>query len=173
MDPRRLFLFGVFGGALMTMLMTFARLLGLPMSFELLLGTLVGIPPGLVAWIVGLGIHLALSGLIALVYGWAFEHLPPHHAGRDVGMLYSLAHVFIAGTLLSAIPLIHPAMPGVLEEPGPFYAERGLIAVLLFFVAHVIYGAVVGEGAARRSVRRTTTARSRSLRRTRSTAHGA
>lgn len=162
MEPRRLFLLGVFGGALMTMTLTFARVLGLPVNLELLLGTLAGVRPGVVAWVIGLGIHLGLSGLFALVYGWAFQHVPPRHAGWDVGMLYSLVHVFLAGMFLSVLPTFHPQVPAVLGEPGAFYAEYGLIAVLLFFVVHLIYGAVVGEGVARAEQRR---ARARAVRR--------
>ena len=164
MDTRRLFLFGVLGGALMTVTLTFARAFGLATNLELLLGTWVGIPPGLMAWLVGLGLHLAFAGLLGIVYGVAMERLPPHHGGWDVGMLYAILHVFIAGSILSALPEIHPYIPARLDEPGPFFASFGLMAVFLFIVSHLVYGAVVGEGVAstvRRAQRRATTTRHR------------
>ena len=52
-----------------------ARALGVPIAFELFLGTILGHPPGLATWLAGLAAHLVLAGAIALLYGWAFETL--------------------------------------------------------------------------------------------------
>lgn len=134
---------GVAGGVVFTILLWLARtILGMPMNLSMLEGTLLVRPPGPVAWVVGFVMHLIISGLIALVYAWAFEHIT-RRAGAGVGALFGLVHAVIAGLVMGMVPAMHPLIPEVLPAPGAFLSNIPG-GVLALFVLHAIYGAVVG-----------------------------
>lgn len=125
---------GGFGGAV--------RAFGLPLNLEHVLGTL-WLPRGLLAWFVGLAMHLVISGLIALLYAWGFERVT-HRAGAGVGALFAVVHLVIGGIALAALPAIHPLIPGSMPAPGAFMSGLGFPGVLLFVIEHLVYGAIVG-----------------------------
>lgn len=143
MKAGRAFAAGVAGGLVMTGGFGAAvRALGLPLNLELVLGTLF-LPRGLTAWLVGLAMHLVISGAIALVYAWGFERVT-HRADAGVGAIFSMVHIVIAGLALLAIPAIHPLIPEQMRAPGAFMSGLGVLGVVLFVIEHVIYGALVG-----------------------------
>lgn len=107
-----------------------------------MLGTMVA-DPGTTAWIIGFVMHLMISGLIALIYAWGFEHVT-HRAGWAVGAGFSLIHSVIAGMAMGMIPLIHPRMPNPVMPPGFFMANLGTIGPVIVFMFHAVYGAIVG-----------------------------
>lgn len=127
----------------MSLIMWMGRtVMGLPMNLEMMEGTFLVRPPGPVAWIVGFIMHLVISGLIALLYAWAFEHVT-HRAGWLVGAGFGLVHAVIAGLFMGMVPAMHPLIPGVLPAPGAFLSNIPMGPVVLF-VLHAMYGAVVG-----------------------------
>ena len=143
MNASKAFGAGVVGGIVMVILMWLARtFLGMPMDLSMMEGTLLVRPPGPVAWVVGFLMHLILSGLIALLYAWAFEHVT-HRAGAGVGALFGLVHAVLAGLFMGMVPAIHPLIPQVMPAPGAFLSHIPG-GVLALFVLHAIYGAVVG-----------------------------
>lgn len=143
MKAGRAFGAGVVGGLVMTGGFGAAvRAFGLPVNLELVLGTLF-LPRGLTAWIVGLVMHLVISGAIALVYAWGFERVT-HRADAGVGAVFSVVHLVIAGLALLAIPAIHPLIPERMAAPGAFMSGMGALGIVLFVIEHVIYGAIVG-----------------------------
>src|SRR5262245_51638510 len=93
MKTREVFVSGVLAGAAMSVVMAFARMLGLPVRMELILGTLF-VDPGPVAWFIGLVAFLVGSGLIALLYGVGFEYVA-HRAGTKTGVALSLIHIVL------------------------------------------------------------------------------
>src|SRR4051794_24141157 len=68
MNFRRALLAGVVAGGVQTVTMALARTMGIPLSLEMLLGTMTGVRPGAAAWGLGLIMHLVISALIALAY---------------------------------------------------------------------------------------------------------
>jgi hypothetical protein len=142
MKHRRAFVSGVAGGLMMTILMALGRWFGIPLSFEAILGTMIGLRPGVTAWFVGLAIHLVLAGLIGLAYGWVFERMGV--ANRVVGAPLGLAHGAVVGVLLGLLPMIHPLVPGTLPDLGFFMSRLGAYGVVALFGLHFAYGTVVG-----------------------------
>ncbi len=99
---------------------------------------------------IGLVIHLMISGLIALVYAYGFEHIT-HKAGWLTGAGFGVIHVLIAGVFMGMIGMIHrlmvasqPVPAGHLLAPGFFAANFGMLTVGAFVMLHLLYGAIVG-----------------------------
>lgn len=143
MQAGRAFGAGVAGGVVMTVLIWLARtFMGMPMNLSMMEGTMLVQPPGPVAWTVGFVMHLTISGLIALLYAWAFEHVV-HRAGAGIGALFGLVHAVIAGLVMGMVPAMHPLIPTQMPAPGAFLSNIPMGPVALF-VLHAAYGAVVG-----------------------------
>jgi len=137
------FVAGMVGGAVMSALMWMARtMMGMPANLEMMLGTMVT-DPGTTAWIIGFVMHLMISGAIALVYAWGFEHVT-HRAGWLVGAGFGIAHAVIAGLVMGMMPMMHPRMPDPVMAPGAYMSALGTMGVVAEFMLHMVYGAVVG-----------------------------
>lgn len=144
MRTGRAFVAGVIGGATMSVLMWLARVMGMEINLSMLLGTMIVLPPGPVAWITGFLVHLTISGLIALLYAWGFEHVT-HRAGWSVGVGFSVVHAIVAGLVFGVVPAMHPLIQaGKMPAPGMFLANKGPVYIVAFFVLHAVYGAIVG-----------------------------
>jgi hypothetical protein len=117
--------------------------MGMPVNLELLLGTVTGASPSTVTWIVGLIMHLIISGLIAPVYAVGFEYVV-HRAGWLVGLALGIIHSLIGGAFLGLMPKMHPMVPEIMPAPGAFMSNLGMIGIVAFVVLHLIYGAIVG-----------------------------
>lgn len=143
MNTSKAFLAGVVGGAVMSALMAMARLMGMPVKLELMLGTMIGLAPGTTTWIIGFLMHLMISGLIALAYGAGFENVT-HRADWKVGAAFSILHILIGGVFMGMVPMMHPLVPEQMPAPGAFMSNQGAIGVAAFVMLHVIYGAIVG-----------------------------
>lgn len=143
MKAGRAFLAGVVGGIVMSLLMWIARtMMGMPINLEMMMGTMVT-DPGTTAWVIGLVIHLMLSGAIALVYAWGFENVT-HRSGWLTGVGFSVIHIVVAGLFMGMIPMMHPRMPDPISPPGAFLSNMGMMGIVAEVVLHMIYGAIVG-----------------------------
>ncbi|MDF2698378.1 MAG: hypothetical protein K0S65_6762 [Labilithrix sp.] len=145
MRPGRAILFGVLGAAAISLLTAVLRAAGLPLSIEIILGTLTGLPAGGTAFGLGLLIHLTMGGLFGLLYGYLFENVWDH-GGASTGMLTAVVHASLIGILIGLTPQFHPLIPERMPDPGPYFANLGVAGVLTFFGAHLVYGAIVGAG---------------------------
>lgn len=143
MKAGKAFAAGMVGGAVMSVLMAIARLLGMPIDLETMLGTVTGMAPGGATWVLGLVMHLVISGAIALLYALGFEYVS-HRSGALPGVVFSLIHIVVGGLFMGAMPAIHPQVPETLAPPGAFLSSLGDLGVVSFVVLHAIYGAVVG-----------------------------
>ncbi|NUR32947.1 MAG: hypothetical protein HOQ30_02980 [Gemmatimonadaceae bacterium] len=145
MKAGRAFVAGMVGGAAMSAVMWMGRSLrGMDVNLSMMLGTMFVQPPGGTAWIVGFIMHLMISGLIALIYASAFEHVT-HRSGWGIGMLFSLVHSIGTGLFMGMVPAMHPMIKsGQMPAPGMFMAHKGAMYVVMLFVLHAIYGAIVG-----------------------------
>jgi hypothetical protein len=86
--------------------------------------------------------HLMISALIALVYGWGFENLT-HRADWLVGIGFGFIHAIIAGVVMGMMPAMHPLMPEQVPAPGAFMSNLGIMGIAAEFMLHLIYGAIV------------------------------
>lgn len=145
MRVARAILYGILGAMAISLVTAVLRAAGVPISIEIILGTLTGMPPGPAAFGVGLVIHLVLGALFGLLYGWLFENVWDH-GGATTGMLTAVVHASLIGILVGFTPQFHPFIPSRMPDPGPYFANLGAAAVITFFIAHVIYGAIVGAG---------------------------
>lgn len=145
MRAKRAFLFGVLGAGAISAASIVLRALGLPIQLELILGTATGMLPGPAAFMVGLGIHLAIGGAFGLLYGWLMETVWDH-GGAATGMILAVIHAALIGMAVGLTPQFHPHIPERMSDPGPFFANIGVAGVLCFFALHIMYGAIVGHG---------------------------
>ncbi len=141
----RALLFGVLGALVISLVTAVLRAAGLPLSIEIILGTLTGLEPGASAFGVGFLIHLTMGALFGLLYGYLFEHVWDH-GGATTGMLTAVVHAALIGIMIGLTPQFHPYIPERMADPGPYFANLGVLGVLTFFGAHILYGAIVGAG---------------------------
>lgn len=145
MRTQRAFVFGVLGAAAISLVFLVLRPLGLNLGMEMLLGTGVGLAPGPGAYALGLAMHLAIGGAFGLLYGWLFERVW-NHGGAAMGVVLAALHALLIGMAVGLTPRFHPLVPEVLGDPGPYFANAGVVGVAAFFGAHLLYGAIVGHG---------------------------
>ena len=145
MKAGRAFVAGMVGGAAMSVVMWMGRsMMGMDVNLSMMLGTMFVQSPGSTAWVIGFIMHLMISGLIALIYAWGFEHVT-HGAGWLVGVGFSLIHSIGTGLFMGMMPVVHPMIKsGQMPAPGIFMANKGAMYVVMLFVLHAIYGAIVG-----------------------------
>ena len=143
MNAGRAFVAGVVGGAVMSMGLAMARAMGMPATLEMMLGTMPGLQPGTGAFVLGLMMHLTISGLIALVYAWGFETLT-HRSSAAIGAGFGVVHGIIGGVFMGMVPMMHPLIPEMMPAPGPFMVNLGMMGVMAEMVLHMVYGAIVG-----------------------------
>ncbi len=129
----------------MTLILGISGSLGwFPMNWEMTWGSLLTARLGTPTWVLGLGIHLLLSGLIAPIYLAGFR------AARTQGLLPGLAFSFLhwillGGFVLGLLPYFHPLIPGALPTPGYLATRLGAPAFWTLLSAHLAFGAVVAS----------------------------
>lgn len=135
---------GVIGGAAMVVARMLLRAVGMPLRMDVLRiwGTLLGAhgPPGRM---VGAVIHLVVSAVVGLVYGWGFDLFEANTNLWVWGVLGGSTHWVIAGIMMSVLPVAHPEIPDQREAPGPFVTNFGSQDVVGFLIGHVAYGVTV------------------------------
>jgi hypothetical protein len=151
---------GLLGTIVLTTVMRAASELGWTrMDLPFLLGTAVSEDRAR-AKLIGYALHFVFGLVFALGYWVVFATLD--RSGALVGAVLGLVHALFAGTALVNIvlPVVHPRMgtgfdaagsSPLLEPPGFMLANYGRRTMLAMIAAHVAYGAIVGELAARAS----------------------
>ena len=142
MKTGRAFVAGLAGALAMTLAMAAFRVLGVNVSLEDLLGSIVVREPGAARWWIGLALHLLVGGVTAIVYAVGFEYAV-QRSGPLVGAGFGLANGLMAGLFMSAIPAMNPLIPESVRAPGAFL-ENIHLGPFLFLFLHVVYGAVTG-----------------------------
>ena len=137
------FIAGTIGGGVMSLILYAARATGLTrMNLEMMEGSMFTRDVSVLTWMIGVFVHLVLSGLIGIVYGCVLELWGAATWWR--GMVIALGHTLLAGGFMWLIPAIHPAVPELLPDPGFLAGNFGAATVAAVVVAHLVYGAVVG-----------------------------
>jgi hypothetical protein len=149
---------GLLGTIVLTTTLRAAGELGLTrMDLPFLLGTALT-EDRVRAKSIGYALHFAFGLAFALGYWAVFAVLD--EAGVLIGVLLGLIHALFAGTALVNVilPAVHPRMgtgfaaagsSPLLEPPGFMLANYGRQTMLVMITAHVAYGGIVGELAAR------------------------
>lgn len=138
------FIAGVIGGAVMIGVIAIARALGwTDLNFALIWGSMITQNTSAGTWVLGFIIHLIISGLVALIYAAVFEAI--RGSNWFTGLIGGAIHAIIGGFVFAGLPAIHPAMPNLIAEPGAFAINYGTAAAVVFVVAHLIYGIIVGS----------------------------
>ncbi len=134
---------GVIGAAVMVLGMWISRMAGgTDFSFGFWWGSMVTGTTSVGSWWIGFVIHLILGGLVGLIFAAFLESL-----GRSnwlLGLLGGVVYTIIGGLVLEWISLVHPAIPGVIPNPGYFTATWGVGSVVTFCIVSLIYGIIVG-----------------------------
>jgi hypothetical protein len=136
---------GTVGGAGMTLAAAVLRSVGLAkINGEMMLGSmLTGQMGGLGTWILGFGMHLVVSILIAFAYCGVMQAMK--RRGAVVGLSLSPIHIGIAGFVMLAMPSLHPLIrSGDMPAPGAVAGNMGIGGVAFFVIEHLVYGALVG-----------------------------
>ncbi len=137
------FIAGTIGGGVMTLMMFAARATGMTrMNLEMMEGAMVTRDVSRLTWVIGLLMHLILSGIIGLVYGCVLELWGAATWWR--GVVIALGHTLVAGVFMWMVPYIHPLVPERLPAPGFLASNFGAATVAGVVMAHLIYGAIVG-----------------------------
>jgi len=138
------FFAGMVGAVLITIMLSIAIVSGFRvMDFSMMWGTLIGLPIGWPAWMVGFVIHLLVGGVFALIYAALFKVFSG--AGALRGGLIGIGHALITGLLIALLPLVHPLMnTGRMSSPRPYFGSHGMPGVLFYFALHIVYGTTVG-----------------------------
>jgi predicted outer membrane lipoprotein len=134
---------GVIGATTISVVTAGLRAAGVPINFELMLGSLFTESTSFGAWLLGLVLHLIVGSAFGVVYALIFEH-GLYRASWGLGMVVSLAHLALAGFALAGVPVLHPLVPGALPAPGPMMLGYGTIGLVTFVVLHLMFGAIVG-----------------------------
>jgi hypothetical protein len=106
---------------------------------------------------IGYALHFLFGLLFASLYYLAFEAFD--EASWRLGALFGAVHAAFAGTALVNVllPLVHPRMgtpftsassAPLLEPPGFMLLNYGRSTPVAMLATHLIYGAIVGAGAA-------------------------
>ncbi len=145
-------LWGFVGTVILTGLMSASQGLGVTrMSLPFMLGSMFT-PDRQRAKLVGFFMHLANGWLFSLVYAAAFQSW--RRSGWGLGAAVGAVHgafVLVAGMPL--LPSLHPRMADEqfgptptrqLEPPGFLGLNYGRRTPISVFVAHLVYGAILG-----------------------------
>jgi hypothetical protein len=110
---------------------------------EDLAATAVAPPASTAGEVLGVAAQLVSGGLFAHLYEIAFDRLALRPGWLN-GAALGLMHGAVAGTLLAAVPALHPRVPEERPAPGAFLRRHGRGAAVGVLALHVLYGALVG-----------------------------
>lgn len=108
----------------------------------LLLGASITGQAGAWTWVVGAIGQLVTGAVAAVIYAAIFEWVT-QRAGAVIGLIIGLAHVVFAGIATGFLPA-QRLLDATLRPPGAFLDYRGLVVLVAFVIAHVLFGVLVG-----------------------------
>ncbi len=137
---------GLAGGGVMVV-MLYGGIAMMPdrmrMNLLLLLGGMMGMTGG-GAYVVGLMMHAMMSVIFGAIHAAIF-------ASGDIeddillwGILFGAVHALVTGTMLAAMPMMHPLIrDGRMEAPGLLASKLGQPTAMGFAMLHMVFGALV------------------------------
>jgi hypothetical protein len=106
-----------------------------------LFGVMIVSGGGVVAWLIGCMVQLVVAAIVGVIYAVVFEWVT-RRSGALVGLLIAIPHLVVAGLAMGFIPMGGGEL-GV-GHPGAFLEYRGALAIVVFVIAHLLYGITVG-----------------------------
>jgi hypothetical protein len=152
MNIPSLILWGFAATLILSTIMTSSKYLGLTrMDLPFLLGTMFSANRNKAPWI-GFTIHLVMGWFFAFIYGAAFElsGLANWWFGMAIGFVHA---AFVLTTGLQIVNYLHPRMARPyqgptptrqLQPPGFLILNYGKGTPIVTFIAHLVYGGVLG-----------------------------
>lgn len=138
------FVMGVASGAGVLLLMTVAKIWPENhLDIETLIGSIFTARVDPFTRKVGLIAFLFISGISAFAYSFIFWSA--RRSGAMIGSQLALFHYLISGFLVGLLPAFHPLIPGVMVPPGFYMTNMGFTTSVMFFIAHLVYGALFGQ----------------------------
>jgi hypothetical protein len=136
---------GMLAALLVTLLMGIARGLYLTsVNMALLWGAYFTGELSANTWILGAFLQVAGGALCGSVYALAFH--ATRTTGYKIGALFGVAHWLLAGTAMGFLPLPFSVDAREVLPPGFFAFRDGFSGACVFFLVHLLFGAIVGEG---------------------------
>lgn len=143
---------GLVATLVITVLMYVGKAVNAGIDMPRMLGLMFAGPDNIVVvYVLGLLVHFAMGAFFGLLYGWAFQNVPPNWIW---GGLFGAVHGMVAGFFMGMMPSIHPRMGEDMEAqkgdeepfrpPGLFGKNYGLYIPVGFVLLHIIFGLVVG-----------------------------
>lgn len=133
---------GIVGTIVFTVVMNMAPQMGMPkMDIVGLLGSMFS-PEG--NRILGLGMHLMMGVVFALIYALLWG-AGVGSVGLLWGAVFGAGHWLVAGAMMGGMGMMHAGVKaGTVEAPGIFMLHNGgVMAFMGGLIGHVIFGLVV------------------------------
>ncbi len=143
MNIRKAFIAGIIAGAVMVLIMAIARAMEACVDMPMVVGTMPGNSPSGAAWLIGFVVMMVGAGIGGIAYAATFEALT-RRADVMTGILVALAPMAVQGLMLGVMDKMHPLMPKIMQSPGFFMSNYGVMGVIGFVVSHLAFGAIVG-----------------------------
>lgn len=136
---------GVVGGVVMTTMLLMVKVanVGLQMDMHRTWGAMLRMY-GTSGWLVGLMMHLVLSGIVGILYALGFAILGVSDNLWLWGLVGGFIHWAIAGMFMGMLNAMHPEIPEREPDPGAFAMKFGMPDVPAFLIDHLAYGVVFG-----------------------------
>lgn len=147
-----LILWGFVATLILTTVMTVSKYLGITrMDLPFILGTMFTADRNK-APALGFLAHLIMGWVFAFIYGAAFEtsHLGTWLFGLTIGFVHAAVVLSVGLQVLNAIhprmarPFQGPTPTRQLEPPGFLAVNYGKGTAIVTFVAHLVYGGILG-----------------------------
>jgi hypothetical protein len=132
---------GLLAGAVMVAVRLAIRAAGVKLRMDVMLmwSTLFHVHGG-AERLVGLGMHLAVSAVVGLLYASGLALLGVGDGLLLWGVIGALIHYLIAGAFLVIAPDMNRDMPEVIPAPGIFAMKLGIPDAIGFLAGHLGYG---------------------------------
>jgi hypothetical protein len=143
MSTSRAVIAGIVGALAITLVTALLRAMGMPVNFELVLGSMFTATIGMTTWLLGFLIHLSAGAMFGAIYAAMFQRWT-RRADATTGVGIGAVHALFSGLALGTLPSVHPLVPEQLAAPGIFFVHLGAGGVIVYIGLHLLFGAVVG-----------------------------
>jgi hypothetical protein len=143
MSTSRAIIAGVVGALAITLVTSLLRAMGMPINFEMMVGSMLTATIGLSTWLLGFLIHLFTGAIFGILYSAVFQRWT-RRADATTGVGLGAVHALFSGLALGMLPAVHPLVPEQMAAPGIFLAQLGAGGVIVYIGLHLLFGAVVG-----------------------------
>ncbi len=136
---------GALSGVIMMMVVKLMKLAGMRLQLNLvrIWGAMLGLrgtPMLFAGWIV----HLIVSAAIGVAYAGIFRLAGAARRTWLWGLSIGVVHWIFAGFFLAGVSATWAKTSEERPVPGPFAVNFGLDDVIAFFMAHLVFGTIVG-----------------------------